>query len=722
MAVLIAGVAASPVTTSAQLARDLVLQADSLLGAGDSSAALHTLDAAVLARPKDAAAWSQRGLVAWRLARAEERIGFMKRVANDSLVRMADSSLSIAVALAPDNARYLVDLGRFDLTSNSAAVRGRATKLFERAVASAQKSGDSLALSLATDEMGMTWWRRYVDRADRHIYSVILHNVKERTFTRDPRSIAYFVDNQTIREAAQDWSGQVEYLKATEFFTQAVALDPDNERAFRHEMMLFVDRKRWMEAQHAARLRLLRHPADPWGWMVEGLAAHRLVDAPGAAAAFDSALKYMSPSEHARFDRVARVLTPRDSAFRARLPELDQEADAEMFWLLADPLWATPDNEGRLEVMSRVVFSELRFTVEEFDIHGADTDRGEVFVRYGPPPAIISFPADPNGEDADSRIRVLWWYTKDETFLFRELPTYAVANLEPEDLNELKRLRDTIPVVFTNAGERNMVDSIRVQLVRFRAGSDSGDVFVAAALPIGRMIRNVDLARGAVDISIKAYTWRAQPVFVRTMHEVFDFTNAPEVTTHSWRTRLRSGSFMFRVEALQPDGRHGARAASRIEIVGESGFGLSDLLVADQVTRLGVGQRWSDFLISPNLAVVDRAKPFALLWETYDLKPDHGSDKYKVTVTVQRIHGGGLGDFVAKIVGGAASAVGLSGSGADKVSLTYPREIPATPVAVDYVSLDLGQAPEGSYLVTVDVLDLVSNATTRQQSQILVVE
>ena len=173
-----------------------------------------------------------------------------------------------------------------------------------------------------------------------------------------------------------------------------------------------------------------------------------------------------------------------------------------------------------------------------------------------------------------------------------------------------------------------MVDSIRVQLVRFRAGSDSGDVFVAAALPVGHMIEDVDLARGKIDIAIRAYTWRGMPVFARDITETVDFNHADPVEIRAWRTRLRSGSFLYRVEALQPDARRGARAASRIEVLGETGFGLSDLLVADQVTRAGAaGGRWSDFLIAPDLGVVRKGQPFALLWETYALGAQTGAEQ-----------------------------------------------------------------------------------------------
>ena len=715
-------VAATAARAPAQERADLVLRADSLLGQGDSAGAVRALDDAVRAKLFDAAAWNARGILAWRRARAEDRVGYMKRVANDTLLEIADSSLRRAVELAPDNPRYLVDLGRFDLTSNSAAVRGRASDLFEHALAVAQKRGDSLAISYTADEVGLVWWRHYVDRADRTIYSAIIKNVKDRTFLKDPRSIAYFVDNEAIRASSQDWSGQVEYLRASEYFGTAVSFDPQNERAFRHELMLLVDRKRWMEAQHAARLRLSQHPGDAWAWMAAGLATHRLHEVAGAAAAFDSAIKYMSPEMRARFDRLARVVTPKDSAIHSRLPDDEQASDARMFWLLADPLWETPENEHRLEFLSRVVYAELRFTVEEFNIHGADTDRGEVYVRYGPPPAVISFPPDPT-HNGETRFHLLWWYTKDEAFLFRSLPTYGVATLTPDDIRELRRLRDTIPVVFTNQGERRMVDSIAVQVVRFRAGVDSGDVFVAAALPVGLMIEDVDLARGAVEISIRALTWRGVPVFTRNVRETIDFTHADLVEIRAWRTRLRSGSFLYRVEALQPDARRGARAASRIEIVGESGFGLSDLLVADQVTPRAAGEaRWSDFMIAPDLGIVRRGHPFALLWETYGLAPQRGSNRYRVTVTVQRVRPGGFGTFVAKIVGGISGAVGLSGSGEDRVSLTFPREVPANDVHVDYVTLDLDQAPAGRYTITVDVADLVSNATTRQVSALTLIE
>jgi hypothetical protein len=718
--VLAGALSVAPGVACAQAASGVAPSA-SLISRSDSLKELQSLDAVIQRADAGSETWHYRGMLAWGLSDAEGRTGFMERTANDSLLDVAEESLKQAVR--EENAGYLVDLGRFYLTSNSAKVRSRAKGLFDKALDAARKSGDSVAMARAQDELGMAWWRRYVDRANRHIYSYILDNVKDRTFTRDPRSIAYFIDNQTIRAAAQDWSGQREYLRAWDHFSDALAADPANVGALRHTYMALADRQRWVELEHVARMRLDADSDDAWAWLASGLAEHRLGNDLAADTAFNRGLRALPARERARYDRLGRIFTPRDSAGAARLPDSEQENLRQMYWLMADPLWSTEDNEHRLEFLSRVVYAELRFSVEEFGVHGADTERGEVYVRYGPPPAVISFPPDPVRHE-ESRIQVLWWYSADESFLFRELPTYGVATLAPPDLRELRRLRDTVPVVWRNAGDEHYVDSIPVQLVRFRAPADSGDVFVAARVPVGRLINGIDLARGALDLDFRAYTWRAEPIFHDSTRQVLDFRKTASGELRSWNTRVPSGTFLYRVEALQPDAMRGARGASRIEVNAYSGFGMSDLLVAAKVTeRAGsTSGRWYDFDIDPNLGVVRSGQPFSLLWETYGLTPRDGNDEYDVDIKVARVRRGGIGALAAKIVGGVAGLVGISHGGNDEVTLSFPRRIPATNVALDHVALDLGDASPGRYDIEVTITDRATGNRVVEKSSIAVVE
>ncbi|MDB4910213.1 MAG: hypothetical protein JWO39_1036, partial [Gemmatimonadetes bacterium] len=193
---------------------------------------------------------------------------------------------------------------------------------------------------------------------------------------------------------------------------------------------------------------------------------------------------------------------------------------------------------------------------------------------------------------------------------------------------------------------------------------------------------------------------------------------------HAWRTRLQAGTFLYRVEALQADAGRGARSASRIELIPGGGFGVSDILVADSVAPAnGSAGRWSDFRIAPNVGRVKRGNSFAMLWETYDLqKAANGTSSYNVTITLRREKGGGLGALAAKIIGGVKSAVGISGNGSDHISLTFPRQTPANAVAVDYVTLDLGDATPGNYMIDVDITDLATHRHVSRERPLTIVE
>ena len=48
-------------------------------------------------------------------------------------------------------------------------------------------------------------------------------------------------------------------------------------------------------------------------------------------------------------------------------------------------LTLTNENEYRLEFLARVVFADFRWTDDDLNLRGADSDRGDIYVRYGPP-------------------------------------------------------------------------------------------------------------------------------------------------------------------------------------------------------------------------------------------------------------------------------------------------------------------------------------------------
>jgi GWxTD domain-containing protein len=690
----------------------------------DSLGMLRELDRAVRENPSDHAAWYRRGMLAWAIARAQRRIGDGEPDSGQSFFEVADSSLQRAVKLRESEARYLIELGRFRWSSTSAFTRRRAAGMYERALSLARKQRDSAAMAEALAALGVIAWRRYESIADRHIYSAIFSGPDTEGLIDDERAIAYFVENASKIKASKNWSGQREYDAAWKLFARALDADAENRRARAGQYRMLIDRQRWEETRHEAVLRLRDARCEAISWLVRGLAAHRLRAEDEATTAFDSALACLPPAERQRLDALARVLSPKDGREHAQLPASERALTERMYWLMSDPLWLTKANEHRLEYLSRVTAAELQWSVEEFDLPGADTDRGDLFVRYGPPPAVISFPPDPEFAQ-ELRIRLLWWYQDGVAFIFRMIPGYGVANIHSDYARYVRELRDTIPVSWANLGVERAIDTIPLQSVRFRGTGDSSDVLVIAGIPADSLVRGLDLTRAALEVGLNIFTWWAERVGRDSIREIIDVRSAEPVTMRAWRKRLPPGIYLYRVEALQPDALRGARATSRLEIVASQGFGMSDVLAARMIEpKAGSsGARWSEFRMQPMTGVLRHGEPLALLWETYGLASEGSTSRYRVSITIeQRDRPGALARLGAAIVGGVRAAVGRSSRGEGRVTLSYEREVAAGPIALDYLTVDASGLGRGTYTVTVGVEDLLGKRRIARASDLTIIE
>lgn len=713
VAVLLAA-AAFPADAQARR-QQLLLRADSLAAAGDSLSALRVLEGALRADRRDAATWHRRGMIAWAIVKPRRSGTFMSRVEDIRMVAMADSSLRLAAMLAPDSARYAIDLGRFLLNSDLVTLRWSAMEHFESALAAARRTLDSLAIAEAADEIGMIYWRRYENVADRYMVPAGFPSPNLEAYLGDPRGMQNFMENFPQR-TTRELSGEADYLRAVDFFRESLRANPHHGRALRHVFMALAERRNWEELLHAAEVRIAVAPWDPQPWLARGLASHRLGLDAEASAAFDSALANLAPEEVERYTRVARIVRQSDSTRLAGLTDDERRVTDRLYWMMSDPLWLTPGNEHRLEFLSRVAFADIRWTAEDLSLRGADTDRGAIHIRYGPPAVVMGF-APQNGVAS-----VLWYYTGSLYFAFRSPPSFGSATFLGNYADYAARIRERLPVAYDNVPVSRAIDSIPVQIVRFRAG-DSTDVFVAAEVPVGRMMRGLDLQRAAVDVAFQAFD-RAGQRLVRDSSRTFLEDEGPNgVRTRAWRRRVVAGPMIYRIEALQPDGMRGARALGQTSVAAESGFGVSDLMLAEHVApRNEDAARWSDFTIVPSAGRLRRGQPLALLWESYGLTSADGNAHYRVGITLERERGSGIGRIAARIVSGIAGAAGRSASGDDRVTLSFDRQVRARDAIVDYFALDARGVPPGRYVVTIRITDLATNLTATRRTALAVID
>jgi GWxTD domain-containing protein len=713
--------AALPVGAQTQWVRDNQYRprgADTLspVAVAESLAVLRGLDSVVRREPNNAEAWFRRGMIAWALAVRDSFPPPIRGIDWRWMSHMADTSFRRASFAAPDDARYALTTGRFLLSGSSAVNRSSAAVQFTRAIEIARRGDDAWVRADAAVEAGRAAWRRYDTFADRlPTTSGALRSLTAAIAIDD----VAFGTMRAVIDAARDAlqmmdnsvSGERYYREAETLFTEAYNAVPEHPRAFRELAMLLATKQRWPELALLARERVERTPWDHTAWMALGLATHRRGDLAGAAGIFSQALDAMPPEEYARLDRLERILRPRDSAAVAPGDTSKRVATTRTYWMFADPLWSQPGNEARVEFLARVAFAELRWTVEEMGVRGADSDRGDVHIRYGPPDFVLAWGPD----DGTVNTSILWAYEKsDLAFVFDAPITYATARIPQADRAYIEALREGMPVRWDNT-TRVTIDTLPVRMTRFRASAataDSVDVVIAALPPVQAIA-----AASSVREPVRTDLW----ILGDGMGTIYrDSTPVSSAGLRTWQQRVAAGEYIYRVEASAAESERAARASGPVVATREaggfalSGFGVSDLLLATRAReRRGVAPvRWSDLDVTPQVGTMRPGAALALVWETYGLGAQDGRAEYTVTITARRERGT-VGRVTARILGGVSGRAGIT-AGRDQVVIQFDRVVAAAPIVVDYFDLSLAESPEGRYSITLAITDKATGRRTER--------
>ena len=705
--------------------RGIAAFADSIAAAGDSARAYALLDSALRRDRTNAAAWLQLGVLSWNMAKSKRQGQYMSDQRAIRLLRVADSALRLATQFAPDSARYWLTLSKFNLTSGVSTMRFAATGQVDNAFDAATKTGDKLLLALAADEIGMATWRRYEAIANRAL-TTDNQKVQLGTFSNWSRDKARDYVNSFAKKIEPP-TGAKDYAEALAKFRIALDADPTNLRISRHVFMALGERGRWSEMRDLAKLRATTYPLDFQSWLARGLASHRLSDEKDAQIAFDSATALMDDDARQRFTRLTRLLRPKatkatrglvgDTASFAKLPPAQQRGLEAMYWLMSDPLTLTNENEYKLEFLSRVAFADFRWTNDDFELLGADTDRGDIHVRYGPPDFEITVYGTSSGTDAG--VTLIWGYNNGLLFFFDLPPGFGTARFAFADQDNVQNMISSVPVSWTNVPSTRIIDTIPIRVTRFRFANDSSDIVVAARIPMDSLVRGLDFARAPVDVDFRIFDQFVRVKGVESVQSSVKPDSAQAPVVRSWTRRLGPGVNVIRVEALQADSKRAARAMTRIDPEATVGFGMSDVLLGDapKVREASAGaKRWTDIAIEPNVGIFDARSPIGLVWEIYSLAARDGQNKYRLAVTVERVAKGGAIGFAARLFDGLGRTVGREQRGRDQLTVSFDRTVASANTLVEYLSLDLSDSPSGEYRLRVDITDLANQKKTTRQT------
>jgi GWxTD domain-containing protein len=169
----------------------------------------------------------------------------------------------------------------------------------------------------------------------------------------------------------------------------ASRLAPDYAETWIQLVPLLVERGRLEDALHAAERAHDADPGRPDGLLAVAHTAFRLGQVERADSAFRAAIPRLPRVARERFVDIAPLAAERDTSLLRRLSVAGREAFLKRFWKDQDPDLVTTENEAQLEYWSRVTQAYFLF----FSARRQEWDqRGEVYVRYGPPEKAIYNP------------------------------------------------------------------------------------------------------------------------------------------------------------------------------------------------------------------------------------------------------------------------------------------------------------------------------------------
>jgi len=101
-----------------------------------------------------------------------------------------------------------------------------------------------------------------------------------------------------------------------------------------------------------------------------------------------------APSKYDKWlrEEVVYIITNQERAeFKNLHTDTERDRFIEQFWERRDPTPGTPQNEFKDEHYRRIAYANDRFTISAFP--GWKTDRGRIYIEYGPPDEIDSHPS-----------------------------------------------------------------------------------------------------------------------------------------------------------------------------------------------------------------------------------------------------------------------------------------------------------------------------------------
>ena len=573
------------------------------------------------------------------------------------------------------------------------------------------------------------------------------------------------LDSQGIN--VQDLSSRADkaYDRAIGHLYTAMETDPRQRLVYDDLMQIFALKGEYGEALRMLEQMYLFFPEDPQLWTYLGYAHFESGNYQESAVVFKTAFDFMDESMAYAYNNLDLIL-PQDEK---NLYKKDKIAYAARFWTSKDPRYLTPYNERKLAHYARLTYADLLYGAPEIDLHGWDTERGHILVRYGVPMAdvvvipkslsgidrsIVARPGDIGSGEGDTS-RILQIAREGDGWdMFEEANTYNIWNygdfkfvFEDPFRNGEYRLyspsaRDiaegTLPWVNDYTIEAN--DIIRREPERYEFetegrsvevpflvvsfknfSSDLSDVYVNYGIPVVDFDPDEDVINVTANAGVFVIG-EQRDILVEQRRTIYGLRTQQIVRfeeSNLWidteELRIPPGNQEISIEFETVGG--GAVAVQRraVTIVDYSGdkFQMSDLLFAYRIEETEDGRPTvSTDIVRNGLSIMpapwsvfSHKQPIYFYFELYNLELDASGMANYEVEAILSPKDTGSG--VSKFV------KGIFGGGDKGVAVTLPIQVKSENDG-QYLLLDASNQETGLYILRVRIKDTVSGKTVER--------
>lgn len=546
------------------------------------------------------------------------------------------------------------------------------------------------------------------------------------------------------------------YDDATAHLRAALHADPRRRSVYDHVARLAEISGRWGTALPDLREMYVQFPDDVQMWLYTGLAAQRTARYEDADAAFREALRRMAPAELAVFTDLTLILPPDEAgAFRA-----DPDGFARRYWASRDPRFLNAVNERRTEHYARLTAADLLYRSDDLDRPGWQTERGLLFVRYGPPRSDVLIDGTfarvvetyagfgdaftPSAAEQSANRFNVWEYgptaagpglrlvfedpNRNGQFRLYSPPAFAYGARSARNVDRMdfvQRAREAVretPERYTFTSPGRQVE-LPYRVTAFKGAAGRTDLYVHYGIPLAADAP----ASGDIDLTVRTGAFlvgadrsvlaeRRRTVYGLRAAQIVGFAET-RLWTNTEPLQAPPGPNEVSLEFETADGGTSAvqRRAVDVPDFSRPGLQLSDVMLAydvdsggapaapGRVVRGGVAVQPAPW------GVFGAGQPVYVYVELYGLALRDGQTDFEVEAElVPKDVTTGLRRLGRRILGrreqGVASTFEAQGSTADD--------------AQD-VQLDTTGQPPGLYTLTVTVRDRVSGATAERETDLL---